>query len=686
MSKKKLISLFLAMALLFSAIIPVGSVFAAEAIKYHPDDWFGYHHSKTEIDGWIRDAVKYPTTSEDAIKALTGEIRPGDKISFQVEVEMPTGHDEVIQFMKDFNFNMVFPCGVNAMIEVYASDAPLLTDEEYKEKISEFEAYIDELEEGLQDEELLEEIETDVELKSLYNTYKDLVENRDKYYDIYLNQLETARTKYGFIDSSYGTADNWMGAYENHPDIDLEEGETFESVKNKTKENSWVAPKFTEEEYELAVLEFNGKYPSIVEEYMLMLEEAANEEDVSESDLEIIEIAKESLRDGTFYDTVIKYLEDCRDGYYQYETDYAYRFLITALAGVDAYNAYFGHYSFEFPDARVQRNQQCTYIFDINLIATDALSVGEYLTLPSLHWSYVEDCPAYWISLSPFQLNDYYPCNSRHSSFINFGYNYYVNNLYLYVDDENKVDSESYVCKDKRYLAINYIGSEYHDSNYDSKFLFEKGGELLKEYLLRAIRPLTVECRDEYGNLLKSETVETYDAYYDIVPEEIYDYQLVGPENIKGVINNEDTTVTFYYEHKDAEIKVRYVDFDGNELIPSKTIKGKTLDEYNAEPAEIYGYNLIIVPENASGILHEDSTDIQYTYKIKPASVSVNYLDTDGNKITKSDMIYGKMFDEYNAAPKEFDGYELVEIPENASGKMEEEVINVNYIYKIVNN
>ena len=133
------------------------------------------------------------------------------------------------------------------------------------------------------------------------------------------------------------------------------------------------------------------------------------------------------------------------------------------------------------------------------------------------------------------------------------------------------------------------------------------------------------------------------------------------------------------------ELKVSYVDFNGNELIPARQLTGKTLDEYQAVPAEIPGYNLIVVPKNASGVLHEDSTDIQFVYKIKPASVSVNYLDTEGNKIAQSEIIYGTVFEEYNAIPKEIAGYELVEIPENASGKMEEDVINVNYIYKTLN-
>ena len=89
------------------------------------------------------------------------------------------------------------------------------------------------------------------------------------------------------------------------------------------------------------------------------------------------------------------------------------------------------------------------------------------------------------------------------------------------------------------------------------------------------------------------------------------------------------------------------------------------------------GKDVVIIPENASGVL-------QFVYKLKPATVSVNYLDVDGKQIINSEIIYGRVFDEYNTVPKEIDGYELVEIPENASGKMTEEDISVDYIYRLM--
>lgn len=372
--KKRLISLLVAMVLLISTAVPVTSAFAADYDKKcHPDDWFGYHHSKEEIESWITNAVGYPTVSDDAMAALKGEIRPGDVLSFQVKVDMPTGHDEIMEFLKDFSLNMTFPYGTNAMIEVYSSDAPLMTDEEYAERIADFNNSIDELEKELQDEEMLKDSETDAEAKSIYRTCKDLVDNREKYYEIFLGQLETARTKYGsvFEKSEYGSAESWYGSCEDNPNTSLEEGETYESWKENFLESSYVEPQITDEEFAEIVAEFNEQYPSLIEEYIPMLEEAENDEEVTDSDLELIKIAKESINDGTFYDTIIKYFEACRDGYYQFENDYAGRLISMFLSGWDLHNAYFGTYTFKFPDNLVQRNEHCTYIFDISIVATD---------------------------------------------------------------------------------------------------------------------------------------------------------------------------------------------------------------------------------------------------------------------------------------------------------------------------
>lgn len=666
----RIISLFLSMMIMLSTAIPIGSVFAADYdVKYHSDDWFGYKYSKEEITSWIKDAVKYPKTSDEAIQALTGEIRPGDIISFQLEVEMPsTDHEEIMQFMKDFQLNMTLPYGVNAMIEVYASDAPLLTDEQYAQKLEMFNRHIDVLEEKLNNNE------------ALSNTDTDLVLNRNKYLDIYLKQLETAKTKWGFAGSSYGSASLWQGKFEDNPNINLEENTTYESYREKILNNSNIPPSMTNEEYEQAAAEFENQYPEIKQMYLTEFETLKTEYEqgsISEEEWKPILTKIESIHDGTFYETVMQYLKDCRDGYVIEQAELAQRALLIAFSGgIDYYNAWLSQYTYSFSDSIVQQNKPVTYLFDIHIAATDGLSVGNYASVPALHWKYEENCPTQrWISEGYFKghWEKYYTCNARSSSLMNFG-NIYFPNQFVYVSEEK---TEEAILNDKRSAAFAFLG----DEEYKNNKTLESYAPYFYDSTLKSLQKFTVDFRDENGNLIKSETQNTADAYYNIYPEQIYDFNLIGPEFIKGVIDNKHTTVTFRYEHKDTELAVRYQDSFGNKLAPVQTISGKTLDEYRTTPLEIYGYKPIELPANASGILHEDSEDVEYIYALKDSSVTVNYLDDEGNPIAESETINGKVFDHYETSAKEINGYRLTGTPVNAVGELTEEPITVTYFY-----
>ena len=67
---------------------------------------------------------------------------------------------------------------------------------------------------------------------------------------------------------------------------------------------------------------------------------------------------------------------------------------------------------------------------------------------------------------------------------------------------------------------------------------------------------------------------------------------------------------------------------------------------------------------------------------IHSKSITVNYVDINGNKLTDSDIIQSRIFDEYTTTPKEIEGYTLYALPANAIGITGEETV-VNYIYKI---
>lgn len=704
----RIISLFLAMMLLLSTAIPITTVFAYNwtpdyTQKYHEEEnWFGYQHTKDEVSQWVKEAVKAPTSNDEGvIDMLTGEIRPGDVLSFQVKVEMPTHkYSEIVSLLDTMSFNITLPYGVNAMITAYCDEAPLLTNEQYNQKLNEYNQMIDEIETALNSDETMDQLASGEITLSVLNTFRDLVDNRDKYIEIYKRQLDIGRNKYGIVcdsfdsSSSYGSADTWMGSFEEDPRINQDK--IYEEFRTDMPKEFWVNPAITQKEYDLMVEQFNENYDGIITEYKTQIDEiiAAYEnssEDIDDETYQMVITANESIEDGTFYDTVIDYFDKKLNGFNRYGNDEnannTARFLAYILTGQDLYNAYSSQYTFHFPDSIVQRNTACTYIFDINIVATKALSAGTYLSVPMLRFYFGEDCPSQFMERDDasflhgeWRWVKYKECSIRRN-WIDFGNSLGLNNYQFGFENIN-LSSQDYLLKDKRYLAYQYIGSEYND-DMTSLITGDYFAHLMDNSYLKALQYFTVEYRDENGNIIKSITNEVNDSYYNLKPEEIYDYKIVGPEEIKGVIQNEPTTVTFHYERKDANINVTFVDTEGNELAPTETVSGKTLDEYTTTPAAVYGYEPVAIPDNAAGVLHEDSTDIQYIYDLKDTAVSVNHLDTKGNKISESEIILGKVFDNYHTAPKNIYGYEPVETPNNNSGKMNEDIINVNYVYQL---
>ena len=186
----------------------------------------------------------------------------------------------------------------------------------------------------------------------------------------------------------------------------------------------------------------------------------------------------------------------------------------------------------------------------------------------------------------------------------------------------------------------------------------------------------------------------TLDKYSD----NYYGYYLTKiPDNAEGTMTlpakenytREDviTVVNYVYALKDTSVLVNYVDSAGNTLADSVTIDGKVFDEYTTEAKTIYGWNLTATPANAAGEMTEDQIVVNYVYKLKDASVLVKFVDENGKEIADSVTVNGKVFEDYTAAVAgafhNVYGYNYVSVSENASGKMTEDQIVVEYKYAL---
>lgn len=66
----------------------------------------------------------------------------------------------------------------------------------------------------------------------------------------------------------------------------------------------------------------------------------------------------------------------------------------------------------------------------------------------------------------------------------------------------------------------------------------------------------------------------------------------------------------------------------------------------------------------------------------KPADVTVNYVDENGNPLARSEKIAGHGYDVYKTEAKEINNYTLLSVPKNANGRMLRPHTVVEYVYE----
>lgn len=180
---------------------------------------------------------------------------------------------------------------------------------------------------------------------------------------------------------------------------------------------------------------------------------------------------------------------------------------------------------------------------------------------------------------------------------------------------------------------------------------------------------------------------------YTTEKKDIEGYVLDGnPTNEKGkmqVTKHADgtyetqTVVQYYYTKKQLQVIEEYVNIQDNTVIESIKHIGTIGDKYEIHPKEIEGYELVQsrLPDNNKGIMTEEVITVRYYCK-KKAKVMVKYL----NQLTKEEIhteeINGYVGDSYQTKEKQWEEYDLIEIPKNASGKMTADTIEVKYYYK----
>ncbi|EHH6116966.1 cell surface protein [Listeria monocytogenes] len=173
-----------------------------------------------------------------------------------------------------------------------------------------------------------------------------------------------------------------------------------------------------------------------------------------------------------------------------------------------------------------------------------------------------------------------------------------------------------------------------------------------------------------------------------------------GAHVIKVVLdnapNNPQNQTTFLIDILPVaahDLTVNYVDEAGAEIHEPQTVSGNVGDDYDVTTPEFelsidqYELDTEQMPTNGIGTLSSEAQTVTYVYKkMEGAPVTVKYVDENGNEITTSDTLTGKLDDSYQAKAKEIAGFTLdnSKLPANASGVFETNPQTVTYVYQAI--
>lgn len=262
----------------------------------------------------------------------------------------------------------------------------------------------------------------------------------------------------------------------------------------------------------------------------------------------------------------------------------------------------------------------------------------------------------------------------------------------------NEVLKEPKVTGNKQYndivKAIDEIEpiAKYNYDSTDKEELTIKTNEeenVINLYYTKKDAKATVKYVDEKTN----EEISTQDIItgkiddeYTTSPKTIENYELTrNSGNTSGKLTEQEITVIYYYVQKSAGVVINHIDINtNNKLAETETISGKIDDEYTTSEKEIEGYDLVReqYPSNANGKMTKDLITVNYYYT-KKTKVIVKYIDKNtGEELIDQIVIDGHEKDNYETEAKEIPTYILTGEPENKTGIMTAEPIEVIYYYE----
>ena len=167
-----------------------------------------------------------------------------------------------------------------------------------------------------------------------------------------------------------------------------------------------------------------------------------------------------------------------------------------------------------------------------------------------------------------------------------------------------------------------------------------------------------------------------------------YDYYIettVVKNGETTVVRSNTSTVTITINEKImGTVTVKYIDKDTDEEIANReTLKGKVTEDYSSEKKDLVRYNFVDVVGNPTGKFTTENGEIVYRYEKIMGTVTVKFVDIEGNSISEDQIITGQIQNTYTTNAKSIENYTLITVEGNENGLITEEGYIVTYIYDL---
>ena len=264
-----------------------------------------------------------------------------------------------------------------------------------------------------------------------------------------------------------------------------------------------------------------------------------------------------------------------------------------------------------------------------------------------------------------------------------YGTNISVNSEKINIDNYNYVSSTIGKNTEKEETSLK-IGTNTTENVINLYYKQKKQVKVITKHVDEATNE---EIDNPDGTDSKVEETKREGDSYTTTSKEFDNYVLDTkklPSNAEGIADEDEIIVIYYYKHVSAGVIEKHIDFYTDEILNNEVHEGNEGDPYEIESKEFEGYELMEdkLPPNAIGEMTKEPIEVKYYYR-RPSKLVVDYIEKDtGKKLT--DTITRNLYngENYTTEDKNFDGYELIQIPSNSKGIMGKEQINVVYEYQ----